>query len=87
MININIKNIYIKMQNKEGLILIKNKEKEYYIDFQGRTQGECKIFTHLGKIYEIYDYVDDCIVKYIKYLYNTDIILIINIYSENRYHK
>ena len=63
----------IKMNNtKEGLTLVKNKLEEYYVDSQGRKQGEVKLFTTLGKIWIISNYVNglkcgECI----HYFYNS----------------
>ena len=63
------------MDNKEDLTLVKTADKEYYVDSQGRKQGEYKDFTLLGNIWVKCNFVDDKLDgEYIQYLHNTDII-------------
>ena len=83
MININFFDIYIKMDNKEGLTLVKTTDEEYNVDYEGRRQGKCIKFTESGKIHEICNYVDDELDgKFICYYYNKNIIHIKCNYSK-----
>ena len=76
------------MQNtKEGLTLIKNETEEYYVDSQGRKQGE--YFTSEGYICMKCNYVDDEIDgEYILYYYyyDTDIISVKSNFSKGLHH-
>ena len=67
----------------EGLTLVKTEDKEYYVDSQGRKQGEYKDFTSSGNICMKCNYVDNEINgKCILYYYDTD-----NIWFEDNYSK
>ena len=60
--------------NIEGLRLIKNEKEEYYVDSQGRKQGEYKNFASLGKIFIKCNYVDNKKDgEFIRYYYYTNI--------------
>ena len=72
------------MDNKEDLTLVKNEIEEYFIDSEGRKQGEYKQYESVtGKILEISNYVDNNKDgEHIKYRYNTN-----NIWFQFNYRK
>ena len=81
----NILNIF--KRNKEDLIFIETWTEKYYIDSQGRKQGEYKGFSPNGNILIKCNYDDDKLNrKCIDYYTNTDIISTESNYSKGLLH-